>query len=125
MRLVITENCTLDGVIEMIGDWFSPAGGSSQDADMTEALRAMMAQEDALLLGRVTFESFREYWPKQTQDETGISDHLNRVRKYVVSRTLNDPAWDNTTAISEAPLDAIRALKARPGKNLGVTGSIE
>ena len=50
-----------------------------------------MEAQDALLLGRLTFESFREYWPKQTDDRTGITDHLNNVRKYVMSSTLEDP----------------------------------
>jgi dihydrofolate reductase len=121
---VITENITLDGVVEAVSDWFSPAGDARDMVDMGAELRKMMAREDALLLGRVTFEEFRGYWPLQSHDTTGITDHLNRVQKYVVSRTLQDPAWENTTVLSNAPLDAVRALKAQPGANLGVTGSI-
>ena len=124
MKLVITENITLDGVVEAVSDWFSPADDESDMVDIQAELQKMMARENALLLGRVTFEEFRGYWPLQTDDTTGITDHLNRVQKYVVSRTLQDPAWDNTTVLANAPLDEVRALKAQPGADLGVTGSI-
>ncbi len=124
MKLVITENITLDGVIEAVNDWFSPAGDQRDMSDIQAKLHKMMEQEDALLLGRVTFEEFRGYWPLQTHDTTGITDHLNRTQKYVVSRTLHDPAWENTTVLSNAPLDEVRALKAQSGADIGITGSI-
>ena len=124
MKLVITENITLDGVVEAVRGWFSPAGDESDMSDIRAELQKMMERQDALLLGRVTFDEFREYWPLQTHDTTGIADHLNRVQKYVVSRILQDPAWENTAVLSNAPLDEVRALKARSGADLGVTGSI-
>jgi dihydrofolate reductase len=124
MKLVITENITLDGVVEAGGDWFSPTDDESEMLDIQAELQKMMERQEALLLGRVTFEEFRGYWPVQTHDTTGITDHLNRVQKYVVSRTLQDPAWENTTVLSNAPLDEVRALKAQSGADLGVTGSI-
>ena len=125
MRLVITENITLDGVIEATGGWFGPEGGTSDSSDILAELQAMMREEDGLLLGRVTFEEFRSYWPKQTSDTTGITDHLNRVPKYVVSSTLDDPGWENTTVLSKDPIEEVRALKEKPGRDLGVTGSIK
>jgi dihydrofolate reductase len=124
MKLVITENSTLDGVVKAVGDWFSPAGDENEMVDIQAKLKKMMEQQDPLLLGRVTFEEFRAYWPLQSHDTTGITDHLNQVQKYVVSRTLQDPAWENTTVLSNAPLDEVRALKAQSGADLGVTGSI-
>lgn len=125
MRLVITENITLDGVIEATDGWFGPEGGTSDSSDILAELQAMMGEEDGLLLGRVTFEQFRSYWPRQTNDETGITDHLNRVPKYVVSSTLGDPEWENTTVLSKDPIEEVRALRAKPGRVLGVTGSIQ
>ena len=80
-----------------------------------------MVEQDALLLGRRTFEAFRGYWPNQIDDTTGITDHLNQVHKYVRSTTLHDPGWEPTTILRD--LDAVRALRDRPGQ-LGVTGSI-
>jgi dihydrofolate reductase len=125
MKLVITENITLDGVVEAVSGWFSPAGDESDTSDIRAELQKMMERQDALLLGRVTFDEFRGYWPLQTHDTTGITDHLNRVQKYVVSRTLRDPAWENTAVLSNEPLDEVRALKGRSGADLGVTGSIK
>ena len=124
MRLVITENITLDGVIEATGGWFGPEGGDFDSSDIVAELQTMMRNEDGLLLGRVTFEEFRGYWPKQTSDRTEITDHLNRVQKYVVSKTLDDPGWENTTVLSNEPIAEVRALREKPGRDLGVTGSI-
>ena len=124
MRVVITQNITLDGVVEAIDGWFAPSNGEDEMLDLQAKLQEMMKRQEALLLGRVTFEEFRGYWPLQTDDTTGVTDHLNRVQKYVVSQTLQDPGWKNTTVLSSAPLDEVRTLKERPGAELGVTGSI-
>jgi dihydrofolate reductase len=133
--LVITENITLDGVIDAEGGWFEPAGEPGTDeavvqqpetdqADAIGVLREQMGAADAFLVGRVTFEQMRSYWPAQTDDTTGITAYLNAVRKYVVSRTLEDPGWEPTTVLRGDPLDEIRALKEQPGKDIVVTGSI-
>ena len=119
MHIVLTENCTADGVIDMAANWFDPADRT--DDQLVAATQAHMVEQDALLLGRSTFEAFRSYWPNQTDDTTGITDHLNRVQKYVLSTTLQDPGWQPTTILRD--LDEVQALKNRPGR-LGVTGSI-
>jgi dihydrofolate reductase len=75
-----------------------------------------------LLLGRVTFEQMRGYWPLQTDDTTGITDYLNGVSKYVVSSTLQDPEWDRTAVLRS--VDDIRALKSETGGDIVTTGSI-
>lgn len=125
MRLVITENITLDGVIEqseVTGDWFTTAGADT--LDLNEALREMMGQESAQLHGRHTFEAMRGFWPNQDDDSTGVTRHLNEVHKYVISSTLQDPQWENSTVLRGDLLEEVRALKGQPGDNLGVTGSI-
>src|SRR5690606_39924930 len=66
-----------------------------------EELKRQMAEEQALLLGRVTFEELRGYWPAHAGEPDGIGDHLNAVPKYVVSRTLGDPAWRSEEHTSE------------------------
>ena len=119
MHIVLTENCTANGVVDLAAGWFDPA--DQTDDLLLAATRAHMDEQDALLLGRRTFESFRSYWPNQTDDTTGITDHLNQVHKYVLSTTLQDPGWEPTTVLRD--LDAVRALRDRPGQ-LGVTGSI-
>jgi dihydrofolate reductase len=120
-KLVITENITLDGSIEMLDDWFDP---QLHDEDLLEESHRQDSQADALLVGRQTFEDFRGYWPKQTDDPTGVTDYLNRVAKYVVSSTMGDPEWQNSTVLTGDPIALITELKSQPGKDIVLTGSI-
>jgi dihydrofolate reductase len=123
--LVVTENITLDGVIDASAGWFSVADEPGVDqSDLVAALRAQSEAADAVLFGRVTFEEMRGYWPQQTDDTTGVTDYLNRVAKYVVSTTLDDPRWQHTTMLRGPFQDEIRALKSKPGKDIVTTGSI-
>ena len=123
--LAITQNVTLDGVIEMLGDWFDPQEGAAADAtDLMAEVRRQDETADALLLGRRTFEDLRGYWPAQTEDPTGITAYLNQVRKYVVSTTLTDPRWEPTTVLGGDAVAAVRELKEQPGQDIVVTGSI-
>jgi dihydrofolate reductase len=120
-KLVITENITLDGSIEMLDDWFDPL---LQDDDLLEESHRQDSQADALLVGRQTFEDFRSYWPKQTDDPTGVTDYLNGVAKYVVSSTMTDPDWQNSTVLTGDAVEQAVALKSQPGKDIVLTGSI-
>jgi dihydrofolate reductase len=123
-RLVVTENITANGVIEFTDDWFDPAQQGDVE-DLLAVMQAQMATEEALVLGRQTFEDFRGYWPLQTDDTTGSTEHLNRVHKYVVSSTMTDPAWSNSTVLSGRLEDEVAALTAHgDGGDVGVTGSI-
>jgi dihydrofolate reductase len=120
-KLVITQNITLDGSVEMLDDWFDP---QLQDEDLLEESHRQDSQADALLVGRQTFEDFRGYWPKQTDDPTGVTDYLNRVAKYVVSSTMSDPKWQNSTVLTGDPIERTTELKSLPGKDIVLTGSI-
>jgi dihydrofolate reductase len=123
--LAITQNITLDGSIEMLGDWFDPQGqGDTDNSDLLEELHRQDRSADAFLAGRQTFEDLRGYWPKQTDDSTGVTDYLNQVHKYVVSSTMTDPQWQNTTILSGDPVAQVGALKEQPGKDIVATGSI-
>jgi dihydrofolate reductase len=124
--LIVTENITVDSVIDASGDWFVPAGAEDADdvAEMREVEERLRSTADALLVGRHTFEAFRGYWPKQTDDTTGVSDYLNRVNKYVVSSTLDDPQWEPTTVLRGDVADEVTALKEREGGDIVTTGSI-
>ena len=124
--LIVTENVTLDGVIDASAGWFSVADDAEVDqTDLAAALREQSEAADAVLFGRVTFEEMRGYWPQQTDDTTGVTDYLNRVAKYVVSSTISDPRWEPTTVLPADGLeDAVRALKAEPGRDIVTTGSI-
>jgi dihydrofolate reductase len=120
-QLVITQNITLDGAIEMLDDWFDP---QLQDEDLLEESHRQDSQADALLVGRQTFEDFRGYWPKQTDDPTGVTGYLNKVAKYVVSSTMGDPEWQNSTVLTGDPIQRTSELKSQPGKDIVLTGSI-
>jgi dihydrofolate reductase len=108
---------SLDGVIESandwIGPWFSPEVG--------QAVGSMIAAQDAMLLGRVTYEELAAHWPHQTGE---MADTMNGAAKYVVSGTLTSADWQNSTLIPAATAASeIAGLKQRPGKNIGMTGS--
>jgi dihydrofolate reductase len=120
-KLVITQNITVDGAVEMLGDWFDP---QLADEDLVAESHRQDAEADALLVGRRTFEDFRGYWPEQTEDPTGITDYLNQVAKYVVSSTMTDPQWANSTVLAGDPVEQTRKLKAQAGKDIVLTGSI-
>ena len=123
--LAVTENITLDGVIDATEGWFAPAGEENVDqSDLNEALRQQAAAADAVLLGRVTFEEMRGFWPLQANDETGVTEYLNTVEKYVVSSTMTGPQWQRSTVLAGDVEDHVRELKGREGRDVVVTGSI-
>jgi dihydrofolate reductase len=120
--LIVTQNITVDGVIE--GDFFVLAGESSDASDVDDALRRQRERADALVLGRNTFEAFRSFWPHQTDDPSGTSDYLNSVAKYVVSRSLDadDLGWANSTVLRT--IEDVGRLKTLDGADIVTTGSI-
>ncbi|MDT9593297.1 dihydrofolate reductase family protein [Nocardioides zeae] len=119
--LAVTQNITLDGRIEMLDDWFDPTTGSD---DLVEESHRQDAQADAVLLGRQTFTDFRGFWRDRVDDQTGVTDYLNRIDKYVVSATLTDPDWAGSTVVTGDVLAEVAALKEQPGDDIVVTGSI-
>ena len=119
--LIVTENISLDGVIETVDGGEPPPSGGE---DLAAVMREHMAAADAVLLGRVTYEEFAGYWPAQNDDPTGISDYLNRTTKYVVSSSLTLPDWQKTIILRGALKDTIISLKQSPGKDIVTTGSI-
>ncbi len=102
-RVVVSEFVTLDGVMEDPGGAEQFAhGGWAFKFDRGEAGTKYKVDElmvaDALLLGRATYEGFAAAWPKMNSDEFGKK--MNSMPKYVVSSTLTDPSWTNSTVIS-------------------------
>ena len=119
-KIVAGTFVSLDGVMESPDQWHFPYF----DDAMGQAVGSQMAEADAMLLGRVTYQEFASYWPQQTDDTPG-ADFMNPVQKYVVSTTLsNVDEWQNSTLIDGNNFVAeIQRLKASPGKNINVTGS--
>jgi dihydrofolate reductase len=110
----------LDGVVESPDQWQF----DHFDEDMLATLTAHIAAEDAILLGRVTYQDWANYWPTATDEP--YASHINTTSKYVVSTTLDTVAWgkwDNIALIKGNLAEEIARLKRQPGKNIGVSGS--
>lgn len=127
-KLVLTQNTTVDGSVEMLEDWFDPQAQRGVDmTDVQEANQRHSDAADAVVLGRRTFEAFRDYWRDLDDDSTGIADYLNRVHKYVVASRLTEPEWEPTTVIDGGGdvITAVSDLKQQTGRDIVCTGSIE
>ena len=83
-----------------------------------------LAAEEALLLGRQTFEDVRGYWPLQTDETTGVTAHLDQVQEFVVTSSTADPGWQNTELLHGPLEDEVRERLAQGGGELRSTGSI-
>src|ERR671930_905774 len=123
-KLVVSQFVTLDGVMEDPGgSEGSERGGwafqfeRGPDGDKFKLDEVMAA--DALLLGRRTYEGFAAAWPSRTGE---FADKFNTMPKYVVSSTLENPEWSNSTVISEAE---VARLKERHEGDILVNGSAQ
>src|SRR5215212_6684781 len=126
-KIVVSQFITLDGVVEDPGgsEGFERGGWAFQfdrgpDGDKFK-LDELLAS-DALLLGRVTYEGFAAAWPTRTGD---FADKFNTMRKYVVSKTLDDPSWSNSTVINTDVAGEVARLKEQPGGDILVNGSVQ
>jgi len=124
-RIVVTEFVSLDGVVEAPGGGEDyKHGGWSFEIERGEEgnkfkLDETMASE-ALLLGRVTYEGFAAAWPSRDGE---FADKFNNMPKYVVSSTLTDPEWNNTTVLTGDLAEAVGKLKAEQDGDIVVHGS--
>ncbi|HKO16185.1 MAG TPA: dihydrofolate reductase family protein [Gemmatimonadaceae bacterium] len=130
-KIIISEFMSLDGVIQAPGGKEEDLEGGFQHGgwtwpywhdDMGKAFGEMMADADALLLGRRTYLTHAAAFEPMSPGDL-FGDMMNAPKKYVVSRTLEKPTWRNTTIIRENVLESVRALKAQPGKNILIDGS--
>ena len=124
-KLVVTENITLDGVIDMAEGWFDPLNEDVAQSDITAANSEHQEAADALLVGRNTFEIFHEFWPKQTDDPTGVSAYLNTVEQVRRLQHIGQTRWENSTVLHGPVVDEVQALKAAQGRDIVATGSTQ
>ena len=125
--VIVTEFMSLDGVVEdpggsegtEHGGWTFPYSNDEIGKFKLDEL----FETDAQLLGRVTYEGFAEAWPART-DEAGFADKMNSMAKYVVSTTLTEPSWNNSTVIADDVAGAVTKLKREPGGDILVAGSV-
>jgi dihydrofolate reductase len=126
-KIVVSENVSLDGVVEdPAGDEGSRVGGwvglikdnpELNQLTLDEALGA-----EALLLGRRSYEWFAARWPTRSG---ALADRLNGLPKYVVSSTLENPDWNNSTVLKGEPLEEVSKLKHELGGEILVPASFQ
>jgi dihydrofolate reductase len=112
-KIVVSENVTLDGVVQdptgeegfARGGWF---GQIKDRPDVAKLALDDALHAEALLLGRRSYEFFAARWPSRSGE---LADRLNSLPKYVVSSTLEDPGWNNSTVLKGAAVDEVSKLK--------------
>lgn len=117
-KVIAAEYITLDGVVESPEQWLFPYWND----DVGKVAHEQLWQSDALLCGRVTYDTFAEAWPSRT-DEEGFADRMNSLPKYVASNTLREASWNNSTVIKGPVQEAVARLKQQPGANILIYGS--
>jgi dihydrofolate reductase len=130
-KLIVHEFVTLDGVMQAPGGKDEDRDGGFEHGgwtlpywhdDIGKSFGALMTEVDAFLLGRRTYVTHAEaFEPMPAGNYFG--DMMNAPKKYVVSKTLKQPIWRNTTIIRDNVIESVRALKAQPGKNILMDGS--
>ena len=126
-RIVVTEFVSLDGVMEAPGggEDFEHAGWTFEINRGDEGDKFKLDEtlsSEALLLGRVTYEGFASAWPSRT-DEVGFADKFNSMPKYVVSSTLENPEWNNSTVLKGDVAGEVAKLKRQHDGDIVVHGS--
>ena len=127
-KIIVVEFITLDGVIQApseskedaaegfrYGGWMGPY--FDKDSVLGEEMEKQMKETSGLLLGRKTYDIFAGYWPEHAEPWPQI----NKISKYVVSKTLKDPTWINTEVIND--IEGLKKLKNSDGPDLQVYGS--
>lgn len=133
MELTATTMMSLDGVTQGpggpdedrsggfdLGGWAMPY----HEEESGKFIAGLFERADAFLLGRKTYEIFASYWP-QVPRGNPIADALNDRPKYVASKTLGDLSWDGASLLDGDLVEAVAALKDKPGGELQIHGSIE
>ncbi len=117
--ILVHEFTTLDGVVDA-PTWTFDFGFEPK---MGEAIKALTDRSRAILLGRTTYEMFEPAWSSRTEEDDPGAPFFNNTEKYVVSSTLSEPTWRNSTVFGPYDPEAIRRLKAEVGGDVYVSGS--
>lgn len=116
-RVVVYELVSLDGVAE------SPDAFFGWDDVLDANLADVISTQDAVLLGRRSYDEWAPYWP--TSDIEPFATFINGVTKHVVTSTPLEPEWSGARAVEGDPVEFVRALKETEGGDVGVHASIE
>jgi dihydrofolate reductase len=126
-KIVVTEFVSLDGVIEAPGggEDYKHAGWTFEIERGEEGDKFKfdeLVEAEAQLLGRVTYEGFAAAWPT-IEDEVGFAEKMNSMPKYVVSSTLSEASWNNTTILSGDVAEEVAKLKQEVDGVILIAGS--
>jgi dihydrofolate reductase len=133
-KLTLTTFLTLDGVMQAPGGPDEDRSGNFRhggwlvpfaDEDMGRIIDEVFATTDAFLLGRKTYDIFAAHWPRVTDPADPVASALNRLPKYVVSRTLDKAEWHNSTVIRGDIPKQVAELKRRHERQILIQGSSE
>jgi dihydrofolate reductase len=113
-RIINSTYISLDGVVEQPHLW--PTIERPKDERSYTIQNDLLQACDVVLMGRRTYDGFAPVWPTRSGDP--VSDRMNAMPKYVVSTTLRDPEWENTTVIATDVPEAVSKLKAEAGKDI-------
>jgi len=125
-RLIVSESVSLDGVFEgpVQGPFekFARAGWTEPyiNEEHMQYVGEAMSGGEAIMLGRVTYAYFEASWSPQSGP---MADAMNNLTKYVVSKSLKQAGWRNSTLINGNVVEEIRKLKQQPGKDIAILGS--
>jgi dihydrofolate reductase len=126
-KIVVSESVSLDGVVQdptgeegfKYGGWFRKVGDKDREEQAKVALEEALGAE-AFLVGRRSYEFLASRWPSRSGE---LADRLNSMPKYVVSSTLVDPEWSNSTVLKGEVVDEVSKLKQEPGGEIVVPAS--
>ena len=117
-RIVSNFFISLDGVVESPDKWHFPYFDDAMGSIIGEG----MASTTAFVMGRRLYDQWSSYWPGQGPD-VPFSEFINTIPKYVLSSTLTDPAWQNTTILAGEVAAKVRELKDSTDGDIGMSGS--
>jgi dihydrofolate reductase len=125
-KVVLYTLMSLDGDVDDPSLYFVAGQGPNEppvfDATMEANEAKVTATQDAVLLGRGMYDEWSQYWPKVHDQQ--FADFINPVKKYVVTSTPLTTDWQNAEAVAAPLADLVRDLRAQPGADIGVHGSI-
>lgn len=115
-RIISNFFISLDGVVERPDQWHFPYFND----EMGDAVTAGMETSEAFLMGRTVYDEWASYWPDSTDEP--FATFINEAPKYVISDSLEDPSWDNTTVLP-GDVEEVRRLKQEIDGGIGMSGS--
>jgi dihydrofolate reductase len=129
-KIIISENVSLDGVVQdptgeegfRLGGWVGQVGQFKGREEAAKVLLDEALGTEAMLLGRHSYEFFAARWPSRTG---ALADRLNGKPKYVVSSTLQDPAWNNSTVLKGDVVSEVSTLKQQLAGDIVVAASFQ